>query len=478
MTPGARADHPAIARALAGTHGPVEVRAVLELDEAPTSDARRVPALLAVIARGRDLEPVLLTAGDGGLRPALAGDGSLGALVGTWRHLAAAAPDDPPTAGTRRGRFRLGWDASADEPGLAGSRGGEERQVSTDHANLSLAVDGVLVKLLSRLVVDPDAALRVRRHLAAVAFEAVPPLLGWVSVALGEDDVGDRAGSRAEGRAESRAGDPELLVAVASRELRGAEEGWGRVRRRAEAHLLRGEDLVASASVATALGALLARFHDAMATPSPVLPAPVRQAGPDDRTRLVTQAEATLAAACAEVAGPPGDRLRAQAGWLRGWLAQLGAPPVATPLLHIHGDLHVGQVLWVDDRPVLTDLDGDAPDAAGPAAVAPPARDLAGLLRSLDHVGRLVAGRHPEVSGAAVTGWIRAVRAACRTGYLDTLAELGSAGLLDARLVAPFEVAQVAHELRYAARHLPDWLPVAEAALTAVIDEGGPPDGC
>ena len=475
MAPSPGVDHRAIMQALAASHGPVEVREVLELVDGPGEGASRRSAGLAVIRRGYDLEPVLLTGDGQGLRPAAVGDGSLGALVATWRRLGGVAAPDLRTQ-TGLGCFRLVWEAPTptvgvddpvasrvddpvasrvDDP-VASVTAAGERQVSTDHANLSIAVDGVLVKLLSRLAVDPATALRVRRHLAAVGFEAVPPLLGSVSVTL-------------DGR--------ELLVAVASRELQGAQEGWGRVRRRAEAHLRGGEGLAASRSVAAALGALLARFHAAMATPSSVLGAPVREASQTDRARLVGQAEATLAAACGQVPGAAGDLLRAYAGRLRPWLARLGAPPWSTPMIHGHGDLHVGQVLWVDDRPVLTDLDGDAPDTSLLAAMAPPARDLAALLRSLDHVGWLAAQRLPEVAAGSVTRWIGSVRAACRRSYLDTLAQDGWGGLLDERLVAPFEVAQLSHELRYATLHLPDWLPVAEAALRAVIDDGGPPDG-
>ena len=463
MAPSPRADHRAIGQAVAATHGPGELREVLALVDDPGEGARRRPAALAVIGRGDDLEPVLLTSGDEGLRPATAGDGSFSALVATWRRLGVAAVPDL-RAGTVCGRFRLVWEAptlaadvarAVDVP-VARAVDVGERQVSTDHANLSIAVDGVLVKLLSRLVVDPATALLVRHHLAAVGFEAVPPLLGSVSVTV-------------DGR--------EVLVAVASQELHGAQEGWGWVRRRAENHLRGAEDLEASRSVATALGALLGRFHAAMATPSSVLSAPVRDASETDRARLVEQAEATLAAACRQVPSAPGDLLRAHAGRLRPWLSRLGGPPRSTPMIHGHGDLHVGQVLWVDDAPVLTDLDGDVPDVAQPSAMAPPARDLAALLRSLDHVGWLAAQRRPEVSAASVTRWIRSVRAACRRSYLDTLASCGWGGLLDERLIAPFEVAQLSHELRYATRHLPAWLPVAEAALRAVIDDGGPPEG-
>ena len=67
-----------------------------------------------------------------------------------------------------------------------------------------------------------------------------------------------------------------------------------------------------------------------------------------------------------------------------------------TPLIDIHGDLHVGQVLRHSAPPAyaITDFDGnpvvrvDEHDDRQPAAV-----DVTGMAASLDHVGRVVLRR-------------------------------------------------------------------------------------
>jgi maltokinase len=171
------------------------------------------------------------------------------------------------------------------------------------------------------------------------------------------------------------------------------------------------------------------------------------------------------------VTGDVGQRLRSHATTLRRRIAPLRTPPRATPLLRLHGDLHVGQVLTVGDRVYLTDLDGDPSAQPGePARPGPAARDLAALLRSLDHVGRLAARRGPPVDAAAVDRWVAQARATCRQAYVETLERAGRRELLADGLVDAFEAAQLSHELLYSVRRLPEWLPVAQDAFEAFVE--------
>ena len=68
------------------------------------------------------------------------------------------------------------------------------------------------------------------------------------------------------------------------------------------------------------------------------------------------------------------------------------------PAHRIHGDLHAGQFLRAGDRLLLNDFDGNPlSDAAERRLPQTPMRDLAGLLQSIDHVGRIaVKRRHPD----------------------------------------------------------------------------------
>ena len=59
--------------------------------------------------------------------------------------------------------------------------------------------------------------------------------------------------------------------------------------------------------------------------------------------------------------------------------------------------------------------------------------------------------------------------------YVRRLTDLGHAGLYDPAPVRAFRVQQVLREIVYAARHLPRWMYVPDAALPALLDEGTQP---
>lgn len=407
-----------------------EVADVLALGPALPSSRRSEPAsltCLTILRQPTGYQGQLLLLDGSDMRPARAGDGAVTALVERWR------------SGRYAGRFQLDWRGDA-EPG-------RERQVSTDQVNLSVATGEILVKLLQTVSGDVDQALRLTRHLHAVGFDAVPEHLGVVTW------------QRSDGAAP---------VAVASRFLADAVEGWSRFRDLASAHLRQGapphHEAVAE------LGRLTAVFHLAVATPSDVLPEPESTSRTVDHLRWFREAETTLSAALDEVTGEPGAVLAARADGLRSRTARLTQVGVGSALLPLHGDLHVGQVLTVGEQLYLTDLDGDpGVTPAARAELGPPARDVAAMLRSLAHVGRLAALRGDAVSEVAVAAWIAGARAACLDAYRETLAAHGRSDLLAAELIVPFEAAQISHELLYGTRHLPSWIAVADAALRAFV---------
>jgi maltokinase len=166
-------------------------------------------------------------------------------------------------------------------------------------------------------------------------------------------------------------------------------------------------------------------------------------------------------------AGEPGERLRALEPLARAALDQLAGGPLTT---RVHGDLHVGQVLRWDGGYAVSDFDGNPVLPAGErAARQPPARDVAGMLRSLDHVGRVVDRRTGGRRRAEVESWIEVARRAFLGSYRAALAAAGRPELLDERLLRPFEVEQECRELVYAARHLPRWTYVPDQALGPLL---------
>jgi maltokinase len=100
------------------------------------------------------------------------------------------------------------------------------------------------------------------------------------------------------------------------------------------------------------------------------------------------------------------------------------------------------------------------------------------MLRSLDHVGRVVDRRTHGGYAVQVREWIAQTRAGLLAAYRDELAGAGRADLFDARLLPPFEVEQECREFVYAARHLARWTYVPDAALPALLSQLGlPPAG-
>ncbi len=316
-----------------------------------------------------------------------------------------------------------------------------ERSIDVDQSNESVVVgDAAVVKRLVFTVPGNERPMVLPAHLVAAGFEEMPAPLGnagWL---------------HADGVAP--------LVSI-STYLPDARDGWDWYVELLERSL--DDRSLDAVGPAAALGAMTARLHGALATPTEILPAPSAAAGADIVAGWWENAEADLDAAIASIDGDEGSRLRARAGAVREELTQLrGLETVSIP---IHGDLHVGQFLRWREGLAVSDLDGDP---LGPGSLeGPPARDVAALVQSLDHVGRIVERRR----SGSVDAWIREASDVCLAAYRDELASLGASGLFDERLVRPLRVAQELHEFVYAARYLPGWRYVPDRALAAILDQ-------
>jgi len=323
--------------------------------------------------------------------------------------------------------------------GLAGPWIGE-RAIEVDQSNESIVVgEMAVVKRFVRTSLGNQRPMVLPAHLVAAGFEEMPGALG---------------------NAGWRDADGVAPVASIATYLPDARDGWDWYVELVEVALEgRSVDAVEPAAV---LGAITARLHVALATPTEVLPAPTEAAGEDTVAEWRRNAEADLDAALTSIDGDEGARLRGSAERIRKELRELRSrKTVAIP---IHGDLHVGQFLRWRGGLAVSDLDGD-PLVPGTLA-GPPARDVASLVQSLDHVGRIVERRR-EGSSA---GWIRDASDACLRAYRNELAHHGASVLFDEQLLRPFRIAQELHEFVYAATYLPGWRYVPDGALAALLD--------
>ncbi|MBO1332723.1 phosphotransferase [Streptomyces sp. VRA16 Mangrove soil] len=130
------------------------------------------------------------------------------------------------------------------------------------------------------------------------------------------------------------------------------------------------------------------------------------------------------------------------------------------PLQRIHGDLHLGQVLWARGRWHVVDFEGEpSQPMAERCADRSPMRDIVGMLRSFDYAGHMGRGAHPDWADR------------CRTAFCAGYGEAGGFDPLAAEpLLRAYEADRAVYEVLYEASHRPDWTAVplrAVARLTS-----------
>lgn len=256
-----------------------------------------------------------------------------------------------------------------------------------------------------------------------------------------------------------------VLLAAVVEFLPGALDGWDWMVADVRAFARGDLSLDDALAPAKRLGALTARMHAALAT-----------TGRDEATQAQVdawsgRALSDLAEAVEVVDGDEGARLRARASRIEAELDVL-ASAAGTVLIDVHGDHHVGQVLRHGDPAeyAVTDFDGNPVLTPSERLVRMPAAvDVAGMLASLDHVGRVVLFRTEGVDAPSVRTWIGAAQTAFLHDYRDTSARLRCSDLLDDRLLLPLRLHQEVREYLYAVRHLPHWVYVPDLALADLI---------
>lgn len=403
--------------------------------EAVLRDVLPLPGgqVISVLRSGDQVLVVPLVPGHGATSRAVPGDGAFEGLLALIRR------------GEPVGRFVCHRARRA--LGEGELRG--ERAIDVDQSNESVVVgEKAVVKLYPFTGPGPQPGLELPVHLAEAGFAEFPAPVGALTWT---DDEGD-----------------DVLLATVTTFLPGARDGWAWYLELLQARLDGEVEETDALDPAREVGALAGRLHAALATPTSVLPEPLHVVGPATLESWRARAAATLDEALALTGGAEGERLRAIEGRARAEIAELGAI-VATPAMRIHGDLHVGQFLRWEHGLAVTDFDGNpmAPTAAR-RALESPMRDLAALVRSVDHLGRIAQARG-EGHDAEIERWIALSVAGLVESYRETLAANGHSDLFDGRLLRPFEVAQEAHEFVYAARFLPRWRAVPDRAMAAMF---------
>ncbi|WP_406495583.1 maltokinase [Streptomyces sp. NBC_01604] len=361
------------------------------------------------------------------LAPALIGHVQDGPLAG---YTAYEALYDPRPAEllleALRTRARIGGLRFERDPQQEIRDGLVPRMMTAEQSNSSIVYgDTFILKLLRRIVPGTNPDLELPLALAREGCPRVPAPTGWLRAELDGETY---------------------VLGVLQPFVQGASDGWELALR----ELAKGEDFGAEAR---SLGRATAEVHTALARALPTVTL--------GHTQLQLLADGMIERLEAAVQAVPA--LRPYAPGLRSAftaLADLAAEGLTWTAQRIHGDLHLGQCLrspagqWS-----LIDFEGEpSKPLAERRMPQPPARDIAGMLRSFDYAA--------HSTDLPVPGWAEACRAAYCSGYAEVS---GVDPRTDPVLLRAYETDKAIYEVVYEARHRPDWLPVPMAAIEGYV---------
>ncbi|WP_240916036.1 aminoglycoside phosphotransferase [Sanguibacter sp. HDW7] len=326
-------------------------------------------------------------------------------------------------------------DAAPADVDLAGAR-----MLTVEQSNTSILLPevagGAILKLFRTVARGANPDVDVPRALVQAGWDGVPAPIAWLELA-GDTDVPGEA-------------DP-IDLGVLTELVPDASDGFQLACAYATGDLSFAED-------AFELGRTIAGMHAALLRALPAAGQTVGLAW--QRSELRRRARS--AAAGASVLG---GRLAA----VERLYARLEAPGDGTDLLdlqHIHGDLHLGQVLRAGDGSWrVLDFEGEPmrpleerqrPDL--------PLRDVAGMLRSFDYAAAVGEATSPT--------WAADARAAFLAGYADACPTPD--GLAHA-LRDALELDKALYEVVYEANNRPDWLAIPLGAVDRLLAPADPP---
>ncbi|HUF89590.1 MAG TPA: maltose alpha-D-glucosyltransferase [Gemmatimonadota bacterium] len=152
--------------------------------------------------------------------------------------------------------------------------------------------------------------------------------------------------------------------------------------------------------------------------------------------------------------------------------------------IRVHGDYHLGQVLYTGKDFVIIDFEGEpARPLSERRLKRSPLRDVAGMLRSFHYAGYAALARHaergltPSVERAPLEDWIRFwigwTSAAFVAGYFEAVDDspLLPSGDDDRELLLRvFLLEKALYELRYEIENRPDWVRIPVAGVLQLVE--------
>ena len=321
-------------------------------------------------------------------------------------------------------------------PGAEIQAGLDSLVLTGEQSNTSLVFgESAIFKVFRRVNPGPNPDLEVASALAELGSSHIAEPFGWV---------------------ETRIDGASTVLAILSRYLRAASDGWA-LAATSVRDLYASEEGTRAAEAggdfapeAERLGAATAQVHRDLAEAfgqSELEPEAVRELAEQMYRRL------DMAVATVPELGRYGDKV----GDAYSDLAKLIEP---VPAQRVHGDYHLGQVMRTQTGWVVLDFEGEpASPLAQRRARSSPLRDVAGMLRSFDYAARHQLVTHPEAASLAprAADWVRRNGDAFCAGY-------AAAGGLDPAensvLLRAMLLDKAVYEVVYEARNRPTWVPI------------------
>jgi trehalose synthase-fused probable maltokinase len=448
-----------------GAKGRTITAATLEHAFALEAGAPHVLAIVDLLLDDRSHQRYSLALTGRPLREARPGEGawrSLAAAIGEGRTIAALPdprrPDAAPTAAlVCRPAVALGRLAPDGVPAT-------ERDLGADQSNTSVVLgEQLLLKAYRRLQPGLNPDLEMIAFLGEeAAFPSVPQLAGF---------------------AELVTRDGATTVAMLQEWIADGSDAFESVAEALVAWLTApGEvSLEFATEIAADLGTLTAGLHAAVADAHGLPDIAPRPATREEIGRWGRDAHRHLAAAMEVAPADARTLLRDLGPRIAEAISPIDAVPTAPEVIRAHGDLHLGQVLIAPDGFRIVDFEGEPLRPIDERRVHRPAmRDLASMLRSIDHVARSARrraetrhGRPLERPSLDLDAWHRRARERFLEAYRGGLLERRVPVDIDPDLLRAFEVDKELYEFTYAATYLPSWLYAPIEGMRWLIEETG-----
>jgi maltokinase len=332
-------------------------------------------------------------------------------------------------------------------PGAEIEAGLDSLVLTGEQSNTSLVFgESAIFKVFRRITPGPNPDLEVASALTQLGSSHIAEPFGWV---------------------ETRIDGATTVLAILSRYLRAASDGWS-LAATSVRDLYASEEGTRAAEAggdfageAERLGTATAQVHRDLADAfgrSELEPEAIRELA-EQMYRRLDMAIATV---------PELGRYADKVGDAYSDLAKLIEP---VPAQRVHGDYHLGQVMRTQTGWVVLDFEGEpATPLAQRRARSSPLRDVAGMLRSFDYAARHQLVTHPDAASLAprAADWVRRNSDAFCAGYAagGGLDPAGNSVLLRAMLLD-----KAVYEVVYEARNRPTWLPIPLGSIERLVGD-------